>query len=48
MHVFAWIVKEVIAFPLWILAVVGRTVEWRGSLYILNADSTVREWNNKK
>lgn len=29
----AWVVREVLAFPIWVLAVVGDEVEWRGRRY---------------
>jgi len=29
----AWVVREVLAFPIWVLSVVGNEVEWRGSRY---------------
>jgi len=29
----AWVVREVLAFPIWVLGVVGNEVEWRGRRY---------------
>jgi len=29
----AWVVREVLAFPIWVLGVVGNEVEWRGGRY---------------
>lgn len=29
----AWVMREVLAFPIWILAMLGDTVEWRGRRY---------------
>ncbi|KAI9099385.1 glycosyl transferase family 21-domain-containing protein, partial [Phlyctochytrium arcticum] len=37
----AWFVREVSALPLWIMAMAGSTVEWRGKLFWLNSDGTV-------
>lgn len=40
-YLFAWIVKEIGAVPLWIMAMLGTTVVWRGQPYHLNPDGTV-------
>jgi ceramide glucosyltransferase len=29
----AWLVRELLAFPIWLLAIIGNEVEWRGSRY---------------
>jgi len=29
----AWVVRELLAFPIWLLAIVGNEVEWRGRRY---------------
>jgi len=29
----AWVMREVLAFPIWVLGVVGNEVEWRGRRY---------------
>jgi len=36
--VLAWLVRELSALPVWIWAVLGMTVEWRGQLYQLHMD----------
>jgi ceramide glucosyltransferase len=37
----AWAVRELLAFPIWVLAVVGNEVEWRGRRYRLLRDGEV-------
>ncbi|KAJ3147333.1 hypothetical protein HDU89_005684 [Geranomyces variabilis] len=37
----AWCVREVVALPLWVYAMAGSTVEWRGKQFWLNRDGTV-------
>lgn len=41
LYVSSWIVKETISLPLWIAAMAGTKVEWRGKLYSLKSDGTV-------
>ena len=41
LYVSSWIVKETFALPLWIAAMVGTRVEWRGQQYSLKSDGTV-------
>ncbi|KAI8918489.1 glycosyl transferase family 21-domain-containing protein, partial [Powellomyces hirtus] len=36
-----WIIREVFALPLWLFAMAGSTVEWRGRLFWLHTDGTV-------
>ena len=43
LFVFSWIFKELGAFPIWIMAMSGTTVEWRGVGFHLNTDGTVRD-----
>ncbi|KAJ3023710.1 hypothetical protein HKX48_001600 [Thoreauomyces humboldtii] len=38
----AWVVRELATLPLWIYAMAGSTVEWRGKLFWLNSDGTVQ------
>lgn len=37
----AWVVRELCALPLWLYAMAGSTVEWRGKSFWLNRDGTV-------
>ncbi|KAJ3155380.1 hypothetical protein HDU86_004282 [Geranomyces michiganensis] len=37
----AWCVRELVAFPLWVYAMAGSTVDWRGKHFWLNRDGTV-------
>lgn len=39
----AYIVREVTALPVFLWALFGDVVEWRGKMYVLNSDGTVRE-----
>ena len=41
-YIIAWTFKEALALPLWILAMAGTTVEWRGKYFELNLDGTVK------
>jgi ceramide glucosyltransferase len=43
MYVTSWIIKETSALPLWIAAVIGTEVEWRGKHFVLNWDGTVSD-----
>ncbi|TPX57498.1 hypothetical protein SpCBS45565_g08198 [Spizellomyces sp. 'palustris'] len=38
----AWCIRELAALPLWISAMAGSTVEWRGKLFWLNTDERWR------
>ncbi|KAI9017452.1 glycosyl transferase family 21-domain-containing protein, partial [Gaertneriomyces semiglobifer] len=38
----AWFIRELAALPLWLFAMLGSTVEWRGRHYFLNSDGTVQ------
>jgi ceramide glucosyltransferase len=42
-YLFAWTLKEIGAIPLWIMAMLGTTVVWRGQPYHLNPDGTVSD-----
>ncbi|TPX31536.1 hypothetical protein SmJEL517_g05154 [Synchytrium microbalum] len=48
----AWIVREVMALPIWCIAMAGYIVEWRGKPFRLNPDGTataiVTHWHEKK
>ena len=41
----AWVLREVLALPIWVFAMLGDTVGWRdeGTVYKVNRDGTVRE-----
>ncbi|OAJ44958.1 hypothetical protein BDEG_28133 [Batrachochytrium dendrobatidis JEL423] len=41
MFAFAWLVRELSAIPVYIWAMSGSTVEWRGSRFYLHTDGTV-------
>jgi ceramide glucosyltransferase len=32
----AWLLRELLAFPIWLIAVCGSRVEWRGEVYKMN------------
>ena len=37
----AWIVRETMVLPLWMIAIIGTQVDWRGKNFALNPDGTV-------
>jgi ceramide glucosyltransferase len=47
LYVTSWIIKETFAAPLWIAAMIGTKVEWRGKHFILNWDGTVSNSSSK-
>jgi ceramide glucosyltransferase len=38
----AWLIREFLALPIWVLAMVGNTVEWRGRQYEIMRNGEVR------
>ncbi|KAF9814501.1 hypothetical protein IEO21_05052 [Rhodonia placenta] len=38
----AWVVREILALPIWLLAIVGNQVEWRGKRYEVMQSGEVR------
>jgi len=39
----AWVVREVLAFPIWLLGIIGNEVEWRGRRYKLTRNGEVAQ-----
>jgi ceramide glucosyltransferase len=39
----AWALRELLAFPIWLMAVVGSDVTWRGQRYTVLKDGKVRK-----
>ncbi|PCH33939.1 glycosyltransferase family 21 protein [Wolfiporia cocos MD-104 SS10] len=39
----SWAVRELLAFPIWLLAIVGSQVEWRGQQYKVTRNGEVRK-----
>ncbi|KAL7409937.1 hypothetical protein BDY24DRAFT_344630 [Mrakia frigida] len=44
----AWIGREVLALPVWTVAMLGNEVVWRGRRYVMLADGKAREVKEKK
>ncbi|CAH6720639.1 ceramide glucosyltransferase [[Candida] jaroonii] len=40
---FVWILREVFALPIWIMAMMGQTIDWRGKPFIIKRDLTAEE-----
>jgi len=38
----AWSLREILALPIWVIAIVGSEVEWRGKTYQVLRDGAVR------
>ncbi|TDL28187.1 hypothetical protein BD410DRAFT_782159 [Rickenella mellea] len=44
----AWLVRELLALPVWVLAIVGNEVEWRGKSYQVMRNSEVQQTSTPK
>ncbi|CDZ97163.1 Ceramide glucosyltransferase [Phaffia rhodozyma] len=42
----AWMIRECLAFPVWVVAMMGNTVEWRGRTYVVLPDGKAKEVQN--
>ncbi|GMM35957.1 hypothetical protein DASC09_032820 [Saccharomycopsis crataegensis] len=40
---FYWFMREILAFPIWVYAMVGTTIDWRGRPFIIKSDLTAEE-----
>lgn len=40
----AWVIRELLAFPIWFYAVIGSEVTWRGKKYRMLQNGEVRPW----
>ncbi|OLY81260.1 Ceramide glucosyltransferase [Smittium mucronatum] len=40
-----WFFRELLALPIWLSAIVGNSVSWRGINYILNTDGTINSFS---
>ncbi|VUG18075.1 DEBR0S3_01706g1_1 [Brettanomyces bruxellensis] len=36
-----WIIREILAFPIWLIAMMGSVIDWRGQPFQINSDLTV-------
>lgn len=43
----AWAIRELIALPIWVLAIFGSEVEWRGKKYQVLRDGEVKQTNSE-
>ncbi|OMJ21287.1 Ceramide glucosyltransferase, partial [Smittium culicis] len=41
---FGWLLRESLALPIWLVAIFGNSVVWRGCTYLLNSDGTINKF----